>query len=237
MSNPIVIDISHYQPTPNWKAVKAGGTVGVILKATEGTGYKDPTFDSRWIAAQEAGLLVSAYHFLKHGKIADQMNYFQTVVEPAPGSRLVIDFEDGACTFDDLEQAADWLLKYSDCEVSVYGSNHLVDVVGGKTSDILERTSLWQARYSSNPPKVPTNIWPTWSLWQYTDKASVEGITGPVDGNKWNGDPAKLPGWFMRTDQPAPPVSDLPVVHLDIRIDTPDNVDLVITLNGKEVPT
>jgi GH25 family lysozyme M1 (1,4-beta-N-acetylmuramidase) len=38
MPNPVVVDISHWNPTPDWAKLKADGTVGVIHKATEGTG-------------------------------------------------------------------------------------------------------------------------------------------------------------------------------------------------------
>jgi GH25 family lysozyme M1 (1,4-beta-N-acetylmuramidase) len=235
MTNPLVIDISHYQPTPHWDTVKAGGTLGVILKATEGTTYKDPTFDGRGIGAREAGLCVASYHFLRPGRIAEQMAWYISIAEPAPGSRLVIDFEDPACTFEELEDAARWLLDNTDCEVTVYGSNVLVDACKGKSSMILEKTSLWQARYSSSPPDVP-DIWPTWSLWQYTDKAAVTGITGPVDGNKWNGDPSQLENWFYRP-LPTPQPQPLPSELIDMIITTPPGVRLRLIVNGQEYIT
>ena len=66
--NPVIIDISHHQADPiDWTKLKANGTVGVILKATEGTSYTDPTYASRKKAALAAGLAVSSYHFFKKG--------------------------------------------------------------------------------------------------------------------------------------------------------------------------
>jgi lysozyme len=237
MTNPLIIDISHYQPTPDWDAVKAGGTIGVILKATEGASYTDPTFQSRWIACKEHGLCRSAYHFLRPGDImATQMSHFVETVEPSPTERLVLDYEDENVSFNDLELAAKYLLD-AGYQVTVYGSNILVDACKGKHSEVLSRTSLWQARYSSNEPQVPTNIWPTWSLWQYTDSAPCSGINAKVDGNYWNGDPADLPAWFDSAAAPTPQPQPLPTELVDMIITTPPGVRLRLIVNGMEYIT
>lgn len=233
----IVLDISHYQPTPDWTKVKAGGTVGVILKCTEGTTYLDPTYHGRVIGAQENGVLVSSYHFMRPGSMRDQMDWYLKNAAPAPGERLCLDYEDENVSFNDLEYAAQYLFEHTQCEITVYGSNILVEACKGKHSEVLSKTSLWQARYSSSEPAVPTNIWPAWSLWQFTDKGQVDGITGNVDCNRWNGDPKDLPGWFD-TEYIAPPAPgpspepDRRVVRLDMTVDSPDDVEFVITING-----
>ena len=36
MTNPLVTDISHHNPTPDWAKLHAGGTIGVICKAVKG---------------------------------------------------------------------------------------------------------------------------------------------------------------------------------------------------------
>ena len=233
MANPIVIDISHYQPTPDWAAVKAGGTQGVILKATEGASYTDPTFSSRWDACKQHGILRSAYHFLRPGDMTGQMRRFVSVVKPSPTERLCIDYEDADVSFSDLEKAALFLID-AGYETTVYGSNVLVDACQGKRSEVLSKTSLWQARYSSNEPMVPTSIWKTWSLWQYTDKAKVSGINGNVDGNKWNGDPASLPAWFDSANAVAPEPEPAPEPSgAVIEMIVPRDVRLFV--NGREV--
>jgi lysozyme len=229
MPNPIVIDVSHHQPDPiDWARVKAGGTVGVIFKATEGTSYEDPSYGTRMRAAHHAGLCTAAYHFLRPGNIQQQMTNFAAYACMPVGGRLVIDFEDPDCTFDELEEAAATLLGMHVYEVAVYGSNVLVEACDGNVSELLGKTSLWQARYSDQQPDVP-DIWPIWSLWQYTDNAAVDGITGPVDGNKWHGHPARLPDWFQRPDRSERLVS--------LNMIMPPGIELRLTINGIEYET
>ena len=243
MPNPIVIDISHWQSEPDFAKVKKGGTVGVILKATEGTKYEDPTFAKRTTAARKAGLLTSSYHFLKHGNIQAQMDWYLKVVEPTPTERVVIDYEDPDCTLDDLTSAVRYLLERGVKNITVYAGHLLKQQVGSKvTNDWLKNyTSLWIAHYTSGQPVWPKQIWLYYSLHQYTDKAEVSGIPGNVDGNKWNGVPTQLPGWFDSAliknpeldddDVPVtPPVK--PVKEMTINIDTPDDIHVTVRLNG-----
>src|SRR5262245_56992462 len=100
-----VVDLSHWNPTPDWTKLKAGGVVGVILKATEGTGYTDPTFASRRSGAKAAGLCHSSYHFLRPGKIEQQVDRYLGVVQPEEGERICWDFEDDSMKLDELRQA------------------------------------------------------------------------------------------------------------------------------------
>lgn len=230
MTNPICVDLSHHNPTPDWAKLKAGGTQAVIMKATEGTTYVDPTYAQRRKDAEAAGLKVFTYHYLKHGNVLDQITHYLNTVEPVSGERVVVDYEDQACVIADLEQAVGQLQATSlDLQVTCYGAMFLTQAATGHGST-LGGTSLWAARYSSNEPNIAVDVWPVWSLWQYTDHATVDGISAPVDGNKWNGDPAKFLDWVG----PAQGGGAVPgeVVLLDI--DLPPGVDIQISINGQK---
>ena len=54
--NPLVVDLSHWDPADDYDAVKEDGIVGVIYKATEGQGYTDPTYVQQQNAAKMAEL-------------------------------------------------------------------------------------------------------------------------------------------------------------------------------------
>lgn len=226
--NPIVIDLSHWNPTPNWTQLASAGTMGVIHKATEGTDYIDPMYAGRKDECLASGLMWAGYHFLKHGDIHEQMDHYVSIAGPnTVTNRAIIDFEDPECTLDDLESAVGWLLDWG-CEVTVYGNGHLSGTLTGATSPILSRTSLWQARYSSEEPDVPSP-WLYWSLWQYANDEEVKGVSEPIDANNWNGNPDKLVEWF---NGPAPePLSELPIVEIKIAADR----DIVLYVNGVQI--
>ncbi|KAL9008051.1 MAG: hypothetical protein Q9173_006787 [Seirophora scorigena] len=58
-------DISHYQGSVNFGAAYSSGARFVIIKATEGTTYIDPSFSSHYTSATSAGLIRGGYHFAR----------------------------------------------------------------------------------------------------------------------------------------------------------------------------
>lgn len=235
MTSP-VIDISHHNPTPDWKTIKQAGVMAVFMKATQGTSYMDPTWPDRYHDASDAGLLCAPYHFLEGGQITKQMDWFLDAAEAPEGGRLVLDHESDA-TLDELCQAVTYLRnKRPDVQITIYSGHAIKEQLGTITvRQELVGTSLWIAQYNnSSSPAWPKQQWPTWSLWQWTDRESVPGITQPVDGNKWNGSPEALVRFMSPAGsqpEPAPvpePDYDQPVVS----IQTSPGVILII--NGKE---
>jgi len=196
MTSP-VIDLSHHNPTPDWQAIKAAGVVGVIHKATEGASYADPDRKARLAAAYKAGLKIATYHFMRPGGISVQMDNYLKTIDAANGERVVLDHEDAGVTLVDLKVAIAYLLnKRPDLQITIYSGNLIKTQLGAKHDDLLANsTSLWLAQYGPTPV-WPTATWPAWSLWQWTDKEKVPGISAPVDGNKWNGTVDALKRWF-----------------------------------------
>lgn len=239
MPNPIVIDMSHWQEDPDWAKLKSNGTVGVILKATEGTGYTDPTYAKRKKAALQAGLLVSSYHWLKAASINAQMDRFLAVVAPVKGERVCIDHEDDA-SLAQLKQAIQYLLtKRPDLQVTIYSGHLLKQQLGAKNDAYLATyTSLWLAQYTAGSPDWPKGTYPNWSLWQYTDKFDkadgLVGMKGPVDANKWNGSTEALVRWMSPADQtpvPVPTPTPKPKT-VTVRVEGPDDVIVEVFING-----
>jgi len=198
MTSP-VIDLSHHNPTPDWQAIQAAGVVGVIHKATEGASYADPDRKPRLAAAYRAGLKIATYHFMRPGSMSWQMDHYLRTIDPANGERVVLDHEDAGVSLANLKVAVSYLwAKRPDLQITIYSGNLIKEQLGGKPDDLLIKTSLWLAQYGPTP-KWPTAVWPAWSLWQWTDKEKVPGISAPVDGNKWNGTIDALKRWFGPT--------------------------------------
>ena len=228
-----VIDLSHHNPEPDFAKLKAAGLVGVILKATEGTGYIDPTFSARRERARAAGLAVCSYHFLKHGQAEQQMLNYLDAVAPVKGERVVIDYEDTACTLADLVDAVQALVKQPlNLQITVYGGGKLKGDLGNDREQLLaDFTSLWIAQYTSAAsPSWPKGTWPVWSLWQWTDSAVVPGIGRGVDSNRFNGSvEACLRFLSPATDDPAKSVGP----EISISISAPADARVNVLINGK----
>jgi lysozyme len=207
MSNPVVVDLSHWNPTPDWAALKANGTVGVIHKATEGSGSVDATLFPRAADAIKAGLKWSTYHFLRPGNMKQQMDFYLKTVNPVQGERVCLDHEDSGVSLNDLKEAVDILCADSrNLQVALYSGHVIKEQLGSKTDEFLAaHTSLWLSHYTTGTPSWPKQVWPQWSLWQYTDAASYVGISAKCDGNKWNGSPEALLTWFgPASSEPVP---------------------------------
>lgn len=233
-----VIDISHHNAEPDFDKMAAAGLVGVILKATEGTTYIDNTYGSRRAAARAAGLETCAYHYLKHGSISAQINHFFDVVAPVPGERVIIDYEDAACTLADLHAAVNAILAgEASLQVTVYGGSLLEQHLGNSHDALLaEKTSLWTAQYTSAAaPSWPQGTWPVYSLWQYTDGSAggqprtLPGMVPPLDCNMFNGSPANCKKWMApATSQPAPGPTPTPEDAPEVMIDISTSPGVVV---------
>ena len=218
------VDVSHWQSdrgTIDWAEVAKAGILGVIVKATEGTTYKDPDFPDNYNGAIVADLKVATYHFLKHGSVDAQMDHYLNTVNPAAGERLVIDYEDVNLGYADLKAAVAYLRTHAPhCEISVYGSAKLTDdvrAVGTNAVADMAGTSAWMARYSSSQPAVATNAWPSWAAWQYSQTGSVPGINGDVDLNTFNGSREACAQWIgPPTEEPVEPAPEAPVITVTV---------------------
>lgn len=192
-----VVDLSHHNPDPDFAAMKAAGIAGVFHKATEGNSYTDPKFAARKAAAQAAGMPFASYHFLHTGDIPAQVAHYLDVAKPAHGERVVIDHEADA-TIAELHQFVTALLGDArNLQVTLYSGHTIKEQLGNTRDDLLAGTALWISHYTTAvEPKWPEATWPVWSLWQYTDGATVKGISAPVDGNRFNGGEDALRRWF-----------------------------------------
>jgi lysozyme len=202
-----VLDISHYQTVISFEDIKAAGVIGIIHKATEGTSYVDDYYVKRQDAALAAGLRWGAYHFLKHGSADAQMEHFLDTAELAPGSRVAIDYEDKDCTLDDLAEALEAIGQLDpSMQVCIYGGSLLKEQVGKAVYDWLMPYPLWLAQYTSGEPTWPKQIWPHWTLWQFSDGGIVNGVSAPVDVNTFNGSPENCARWMGPVAVPTEPV-------------------------------
>ncbi|HJV46136.1 MAG TPA: GH25 family lysozyme [Bacillota bacterium] len=171
------IDISHYNDVDDWQAVKDSGVNFVYCKATQGTNLVDSKFASFVKGAKEAGIPIGAYHFADLGDPVDEANHFLSVIDQYDLDLLpVLDLEKSTKDTD-LEQWARTFISTVNQKVMLYTGNWYIDQY---SINGLSEIPLWTSYYKNTPP-YDCGGWTEWTIWQYSETGSVEGITGDVD--------------------------------------------------------
>lgn len=203
-----VIDISHHNTVSSFEKVLQAGVFGIIHKATQGTSYVDPTFSANRRKAEQAGLRVGAYHF---GTAGDPIAQADHLVSTAGlDTLLVLDFEGNPqghdMTLEEAEHFVDHVKQVTGRYPGLYSGHTIKEALANRGITSPEQTELskcwlWIAQYSKAP--LLPKIWPTWTLWQYTDGAvgpephKVDGI-GRCDREQFNGTLAELESFWRK---------------------------------------
>ncbi len=188
---PRVVDLSHHNTiSDSLKPAYEFGIRGVVHKATEGTGYKDKTYNARRFLAKEAGMLWGAYHFVRPGNVKKQVDVFLDYAKPDDETLLALDHEDKGFS---PEQAKEFLalLKQRTGRAPVIYTGHVIkEQLDGRIDRTLGTYRLWHAQYGT---RYTINAsWKDVWLWQYTESGKVPGIGGNVDVNSYAGTPEQL---------------------------------------------
>jgi lysozyme len=196
----VVIDVSHYDNvSQDFVTTAKAGIVAVILKATQGTGFVDPTFLSRVAEAKAAGLLVGAFHFLDGSNPAEQVAHFLTVAKSEGGvSWLAIDWESYPASQASVMQASTAAASVQ-AATGMWPIAYMNRFMLSAPNATLSKCPLWLPEYGSNPICPPG--FSQWKLWQHTDGqvgsavVPVPGI-GPCDRSKFAGTVDQLRTWW-----------------------------------------
>lgn len=188
------IDVSNWQRYINYSQVKASGIEVVYIKASEGTTYKDPYFETNYQNAKANGLKVGFYHFLTARNTQQaraQAQFFASVISgKSPDCKLAMDYEQfyEGNSIAEINQIAlafmERLQELTGKEVIVY--SNLNDARNVFNSEISSRYPLWLAYWGdyNNLQNISSN-WQIFEGVQYTNKGVVPGINGYVDRNRF----------------------------------------------------
>lgn len=191
------VDVSEWQPQDiDWQAYKQWSEQGdgisrVALRSSYGAGYVDKHFDAYRAGALAAGIdQIIYYHYAypQHNIALIEANWQFNVVGQfmRPQDILILDFEENVPQATG-EWAYEWLVQQE--------ANYLGKLPGLYASSAyiqqrlqdprLARFKLWLANWQFTPderPPVPPP-WTSYEFVQYTDKATIPGISGIVDAN------------------------------------------------------
>jgi lysozyme len=171
-----IIDIYHGNSI-DLEECFAGGIIAIIHKATQGATMRDSKYHQRRERAKELGFLWGAYHFSTGGSVSDQVENFLTYARPEDDELISLDWEPSDGPDMTLDQARHFVQMIKD-ETGrwpvIYGGHLLRESIDHNPDSVLGNCPLWYARYANSPIGIPTQVWPTYTLWQYTD-----GEAGP----------------------------------------------------------
>lgn len=188
------IDVSRYQGTIGWKALKKmkvdSVAVGfVFIKATEGKELVDRNFTYNWRESGKAGLIRGAYHFFVPGvdPIAQANNFTRNAPIGRGNLVPVVDVEElygqsPALLRAGLKLYLAAIERRYKVKPIIYTYLSFYEEYLGKEFD---GYPLWIAHYLQ--PRQP-RITRSWNFWQHSDQGRVNGIKSTVDFNVFNGD-------------------------------------------------
>jgi lysozyme len=190
------VDVSVYQGAVNWSDVKAAGIDFAIARISDGSDL-DTDFAANWSGMQSAGLVRGAYQYFEPGE------------DPTTQATIVVNAV-GKLAAGDLPVTADMettggesaatiaanLQTWAAAVQSGTGKAPMIYTAEGYWNGDVDSTGfgsnpLWVANWGVSCPDLPTG-WSNWSFWQDSDSGSVNGISGAVDLDEYNGTLAQL---------------------------------------------
>lgn len=200
MSESYGIDVSHYQGSIRWEQVALTNKDFAIIKATEGSTWRDKLFRHNWDAAKGSGLRVGAYHYFRPGidPKAQAQNFYDAVGDLGDNDIIPwIDVEDEhsgingpAVPLNQLVRELDTCINLTEnlfgTPVGIYTGQWFWNRLPSQiwTQDAFP---LWCAYwFTDQKPHTQfplPNGWTKYAVHQYTSKGRVPGIVGNVDLN------------------------------------------------------
>ena len=208
------IDVSYYQGTIDWTKAKADGVEYAFIRVSDGLNTPDTKFDLNWQQTRAKGILHGAYQFFRPSQdpIAQADLLLAKIGTPMPDDLPpVIDVEaDGGLA---PATVAAKVKQWIDHVTAAIGKPPIVytglyfwrDQVGAADQTA---SPLWHAQYSTVACPNIAPPWTDWAFWQYSSSGAVNGITGNVDMNRFNGTRQELAGLLMGAG--AEPCAKLP---------------------------
>lgn len=192
-----IMDVSRWQGSIDWDAVKSSGLVSGVMLKTVSTNrklskrkdglYIDPTFERNYAECKRLGIPVGVYYYtyaVSHTSADAELALLKTALTGKTFELpICVDVEDNklrklgkqaltdltAYALATIERWGFYALLYTGLN---FGNTRLY--MGGAA---LRKYDVWVAAYRDDKPT------PAWSfgMWQYTSTASVPGITGNAD--------------------------------------------------------
>ena len=196
------VDLSQWSGEVAFDVLAKNDVRFAYIAATEGREKRDPSFEKSWRGAQNASLLVGAYHFFSFCDSAQEQfaNIKRTVALDDRALPLAIDVEwfgrsadpkeqdctDTARIRTTLHELIDMIEQYYRKTPVIYAPP---STLGDLVDDSFMRYPIWLADFRKvDGTKAPTMKGKNpWTFWQFTDQAKIPGVDKPADLNAFFG--------------------------------------------------
>ena len=182
------IDVSKWQKTIDWDAVKSTGIDFVILKAGSTKGM-DEYFEFNYLAAKSRGLNVGAYYYTYAMNEAEAAAEAETLVSWIKGKTfeypIYFDIEDPSQEVLSKETRTNMCIAFN---TVLENNGYFAGIYSSKSwlNNSLDRAtltakySIWEASWR-NSGQADIDKSADCQMWQYSATGSVDGISGNVD--------------------------------------------------------
>ncbi len=187
------IDVSKWNGTIDWNAVKNSGVSYVIIRcgyrgSSKGTLIEDPKYRENIKGATAAGLKVGVYFFTQAINQVEAVEEASMVLECVKNYKIsypiFLDVEASGGRADSLDRDTRTAIIKTFCE-TIRTAGYTPGVYANKNwltnkmnADELNAYKIWLAQYAAAPTYTGK-----FELWQYKDTGKVSGISGNVDLN------------------------------------------------------
>ncbi len=187
-------DVSYYDGTIDWAALKASGRTFAIARVADGSTYVDPTFATNWAAMKTNGFVRGAYQFFRADEpAAAQASLLLATMGPLDPDDLpptldleIADSESAAVI---VQRAQEWLAIVragTGREPIIYTEPGFWNYESGFPS-LAWLGTLWIANWQVSCPTLATGF-TSWQFWQYDDKGTAPGLgSDDADLDRFNG--------------------------------------------------
>ena len=189
-----IVDISFWQTPALIDYDKFSNAIaGVILRGAYGI-WKDTQFDKHYEEFRKRDVPIGSYHYIignYPGK--SQAEIFNTITKDKTLKLgLWNDAEDrGVTTGLSRSVVNDYMTNIesmSGKKVGIYtGVYAWYEIMQNMSNTYGDRT-LWVAHYGVTKPSLPRySAWSKWNLWQWSSSGRIDGYSGNIDMNVFNG--------------------------------------------------
>jgi len=183
------LDVSKYQGLIKWDSVKQSHhpIEYIFVRSTMGDDRKDVRFKYNWKEAKRVGFIRGAYHYYDPNENSTKQanNFISSVALEEGDLPPVLDIE--ANSRYGQKNLITGLKNWLSIIEKHYGVKPIIYSTRGRHTSIVKKHfneyPRWVASYTSKDKIKNIN----WAFHQFSDNIRVKGISGPVDGNDYNG--------------------------------------------------